>query len=551
MFQRFRISVRPAVVIGALLCLAFPPLWDGWFPVLEGDPVVVQLTRLRPKAEFEIPAGTIRAQRKATPGVSAEQLLVFEFPLERTGRYSIYGISSNRTAQPIALQVNGRPTSAMAFFQRTGSKRANFERYRIATGVSFVAGRNIVSLSGPSDRTMLLELRHEIPLGAFRWVLLFTAAAMALGLRRLVVANLVLPPSFRVAVAIALFATGLVAFPVGLAKISGGTLAPLGQKDPVKTLRLRLMEEHFASAGRHSEGDGKFRVFLMGDSTHYWSLPRTKRMLPRLQQALAKRGHGDFEVSGVSGGALNGVDFYLLMSRVVRERPDLVVIPVGTRSFSEYWLYNEGYRFHEMDHYPTFAELLRARNLSVAGREFSVVGWGLRSLDARFFDGRVAHLLRGARVWFKGERERVAYLITRRLFGPEALILHTAPPEYERWITAVADDHPLFEAYRLINNLAHRNGIEVLYYSEPANETAQRRKGRALNLEQNFAVIERAISGSPGVHFLRLAGDNPPGMFSDDIDHLTRAGIETVAGALADEIAEMRAGGAPAPQRAP
>ncbi len=547
MLQHFRNSVRPAVVIGALLCLVFPSIWDGWFPLLEGDPVVVQLTPLRPKAEFEIPEGAIRAQRKAAPEMSADPPLVLQFPLERTGRYSIYGISSNRAAQPIAMQVNGRPTSAMAFFQRTGSKRADFERYRIATGVLFVAGPNIVSLSGPSDRTMLLELRHEIPLGAFRWVLLFAAAAMALGLRQLVVANLVLPPPTRVAVAIALFAAGLVAFPVGLAQVSDGALAPLGQKDPVKTQRLRLMEEHFAAADRRFEGDGKFRVFLMGDSTHYWSLPRTKRMLPALQRALARRGNGEFEVFGVSGGALNGVDFYLLLNRVVRERPDLVVIPVGTRSFSDWWLYNEGYRFHEMDHYPSFVELLRARNLSVAGREFSVVGWGLRSLDAPFFDGRTAHLLRGAKVWFEAERERVAYLITRRLFGPEALLRGAAPPEYERWITDVADDHPLFGAYRLINDFARRNDIEILYYSEPANAAAQLRKGRDLDLEQNFAVIERTISDSPGVRFLRLADRSSPGMFSDDVDHLTPAGIEKVAGALADEIAKMRAGGAPPP----
>jgi hypothetical protein len=270
-------------------------------------------------------------------------------------------------------------------------------------------------------------------------------------------------------------------------------------------------------------------------------------MLPTLQRTLAERGYGDVEVSSLSGCALNAFDFYLLMNRVVRERPDLVVIPVGTRSFSDWWLYDEGYRFHEMDHYPSFAELLRARNLSVAGRELSVVGWGLRSLDARFFDGRGAHLLRGAKVWFDGERERVAYLVTRRLFGPGSRMHHATLPDYERWITAVASDHPLFEAYRLINDLAGRNGIEVLYYSQPANATAQRRKGRDLHLAKNFDVIERAISGSPGVHFLRLADRNPPEMFSDDIDHLTPSGVATVAGALADEIAAIKAGGAPAP----
>jgi len=342
-----------------------------------------------------------------------------------------------------------------------------------------------------------------------------------------------------------LFGTCLFVFPLVLDRISGGALAPLGQKDPVKTMRLSVMEESFSSASRRNGGDGEFRVFVMGDSTHYWSLPRAKRMVPALQRAFTKRGYDEVEVAGLAGGALNAVDFYLLMNRVVRERPDLVVIPVGTRSFSEWWLYNEGYRFHEMDHYPSFVELMRARKLSVAGRELDVIGWGLRSLDARFCEGRVAHLLRGAKVWFDGEKDRITYLITRRLFGPDAVMRTAAAPDRERWISNIEGDHPLFEAYRLINDLAKRNGIEVLYYSEPANQAAQRLKGRELNLANNFAVIEREISGAPGVRFLRLAGRYSSDIFSDDVDHLTRAGIEKVADAIVDEIVELQGGDAP------
>jgi hypothetical protein len=544
MFERFRNTARPAVIVGVLFSVLFPSLWNSVFPVLEGAPVVVQLTRLRPKAEFEIPTGTIRARPIPAAGGVTDESLVVGFPLERAGRYSVHGISSNRAAQPMALRVNGHPASATAFFQRTGSKRSDFERHRIATGVAFVAGANTLGLKGPTDRTLLLELRHEVPLDPFRWLLLFSAAIALLGFRRLIISNLVLPPPLRIGTAVVLFGAGLCAFPLALDRISGGALAPLGRKDPVKTMRLRVMEEGFASAGLQHESGGKFRVFVMGDSTHYWSLPRSKRMVPALQRALAKRGSDNIEVAGLAGGALNAVDFYLLMNRVVRERPDLVVIPVGTRSFSDWWLYNEGYRFHEMDHYPSFIELMRARKLSVAGRELEVVGWGLRGLDAGFYDGRVAHLLRGAKVWFDAEKDRVAYLVTRRLFGSDAVIRSFSAPDRERWISAVDDDHPLFEAYRLINDLALRNGIEVLYYSEPANEAAQRLKGRELNLERNFAVIERKISNSPGVRFLRLADRNSPAMFSDDVDHLTRAGIEVVAGAIADEIERMQTGDA-------
>jgi hypothetical protein len=537
---RHRPHARPAAIVAVLLCLVFQFVWDACVPALVGEPITVQLTRLRPQAEFDIPAGAIRAEVRESAGSPTHESLTFAFALEGAGRYSVWGISSNRAAQPLALRVNGRPTSAMAFHQRTGSIRADFERHRIARGVRMVAGRNVVGLRGARvrDRTLLLELRREAPLGVARYALLFAAAAAALGLRTFVVSRVTLPPPLRAATTAMLFALGLVAFPIALDRVSDGALSPLGEKDPVKTGRLRLMEERFAAAGRRPDDDATFRVFVMGDSTHYWSLPRPRWMVPTLQREIARRRVADVEIAGFAGGALNAFDFYLLMSRVVRERPDLVVIPVGMRGFSDWWLHNEGYRFHEMDHYPSFAELVRARKLSVAGRELSGIGWALRSLDAHFQDGRVAHLLRGAKVWLDAERDRVAFLLTARWFGS------AAPPAaakgFNRWNTAIPADHPLFEAYRLINELARRNGVAVLYYSEPANVEAQRRKGRDLRIAENFAVIEAAIADASGVTFLGLADETPPEIFSDDIDHLTPEGIAGVAKALAAEIEAIK-----------
>jgi hypothetical protein len=118
--------------------------------------------------------------------------------------------------------------------------------------------------------------------------------------------------------------------------------------------------------------------------------------------------------------------------------------------------------------------------------------------------------------------------------------LQRAPERrYERWNSDIPDDHPLFEAYRLINSLAGRYGIRILYYAQQVDEQSQRRKGRNLRVVPNFSTIEKVIGGDPGVTFLMLADENPSEIFSDGIDHLTPEGITSVAAALADEIASI------------
>jgi hypothetical protein len=82
----------------------------------------------------------------------------------------------------------------------------------------------------------------------------------------------------------------------------------------------------------------------------------------------------------------------------------------------------------------------------------------------------------------------------------------------------------------------------VLYYTEQVNVEAQRKKGKDLRVRENFAVIEDAIARDAGVRFLMLSDENPPEMFSDDIDHLTPEGIADVAAAIAREIVALERG---------
>jgi hypothetical protein len=546
MVERIQRIARPGAMVALILCLLFPLAWNRLFPTFEGDAVNVQLTMMRPDDEIEVPEPSIRAVRKAFERRRDEQFLAYAFDLERAGRYSVYGISSNRGARPIELRVNGRTVSATAFYQKTGSMRRDFERHLIARAVPFFAGENVVSIVGSRamNRTVFLMLRREALLDPLRYVALSLAAAIVLAARRFAFVRFAPPPRARLAVAVLLYVTGLAALPAALLALSDGHLVPLGEEDPIKTHRLRYLEEHLRSEDHRKAKEEKFNVFVMGDSTHYWSLPRIHRMVPVLQRALPKDVKDDIAIYGLAGGALNAFDFYLLLNRIARERPDVVVIPVGLRSFSEYWLHDEGYRFHGMDHYLLPSEVPRAWNLSVAGREIQLVGWLLRRLDASLFDGRGAHLLRGAKVFFENESERIEDRIERTALASwepvPAEIQLAKTPNYQRWNTDIAEDHPLLDAYALINDLAARRGIEVLYYTEQINVEAQRKKGRDVRIRENFAVIERAIAAGPGVHFLMLSDRNPPEMFPDDVDHMTPEGIAGVAAAIAREIVALR-----------
>lgn len=101
-------------------------------------------------------------------------------------------------------------------------------------------------------------------------------------------------------------------------------------------------------------------------------------------------------------------------------------------------------------------------------------------------------------------------------------------------------DNPTLQPFRLLNSLAARHGIAVLYYTVQANERAQAAHGIDLALRRNYALIGREIGRSPGVSFLDLSASNPPWMFSDEHEHLSREGIRAVAGRLADAILEQR-----------
>lgn len=533
-----RALLRPGFLLALALCALFPLGWDALLPHHEGVPIAVTLTPFEPALGVPLPAWRIEAQvvSRVVDGVNAQ--LVYDFPLERAGRYTLYGISSFDEVAPLALSVNDRPIAAMAFARDTGSRLSDFERRRIATGVRLRRGRNHVTLEGAwvLQRRFALELQREAPLPPLRYLGLFAAAALALLLRVAVLrhASRWSPsPGRQLAASAACFLLFLLA-PLAVAALHGVRgFADLDQADRRKRVRLAELEAYLASDD-YARTRGAYRVAVLGDSTHFWPLPKRQRMLPTLRSALAERGAGDIAVYGISAGAFSGYDFYLLLNRLVDDPPDLVVAPVNLRSFSPQWNALLDHDFPRIEAYLRLSELPRALGLSVGTRMLRWDTLLLVHLDLWLFDGDLGAFLRGLGRWLHAERDRI--LADLAPPGEAA----AGPASASAWPQQVTPDNPTLQPFRLLNSLAARHGIAVLYYTVQANERAQAAHGVDLSLRRNYALIGREIGRAPGVEFLDLSASNPPWMFSDEHEHLSREGIRAVAGRLADAIVAHR-----------
>jgi len=169
-------SLRPFGLLAAAACLVFPLAWNRVAPRLTGPPVVRVLNAPAGTAALPVDPTAQRARllRQASEGAvdpndafpALRYRAIYEVDLSRGGRYSVYGISGNDRAQPVELTFDDRTVRATAFWWVTGSRESDFERRRLATGVTLPAGVNRVELWGVDlpARAFALELREEAPL---------------------------------------------------------------------------------------------------------------------------------------------------------------------------------------------------------------------------------------------------------------------------------------------------------------------------------------------------------------------------------------------------
>lgn len=532
----------PGVLLAALLCLGFPLLVDAWLPRHEGEPVAVSLSAARGLRNAPLPKQRIQAKQVLSRTDGERARVEYEFAWKEPGRYTLYGISSFSEAFPLALELNDETLSAMAFFRRSASRR-DFERHRIAAGAKLRAGTNRLALEGQSahGRIAAVLLRRELPLGPLRFLMLAACAAVPLVVRAALVRRRRITPGRRLAITLVTTGLALAAPVVAAAVHDGRAIADLDQADRRKRARLAEFEQYLASPEHGQARAQGFSVCVLGDSTHFWPRPRDERMLPTLRAALPP-GH-PIEVYGISAGAFSAYDYYLLMNRLVDEAPDLVVVPVNLRSFSTWWSRIREHDLPRIERYLRLDELPHAHGLEVGDRQIRWDALALVHLDGLLFDGDAGALLRGGARYLHAERDRVLGSLGEQLGWRPPEMLRRQQRRFgwnvddsSEWPERVRRDHPMLEPYRLLNRLATEHRMPVLYYSVQANEQAQAKLGVRLDLRHNYQVIAQEIGRDPIVTFLDLSNENPPWMFADDSDHLSREGMQHVAKRLARAI---------------
>jgi hypothetical protein len=534
MDPRGRPRIPPALWLSLAVCLAFPPVWNGLVPHHVGEPIAIALTPPHPDDALELPPDRIEARALPVAPEARATTRRFAFALDRPGRYSLYGISSHVVSAPLLLRLDGERISTRAFDAGTGSRHRDFTRRRIAAGVELRGGEHRVALQGShlSVRTFALELRREAPLGPARYLGLAVVAGLLLAARRWWVRTPLRPRARLVATA------SFAGLPAGLALLaawwlSGPALVSTNLSDIGKLERLAELDSYLDS-DLHRERGPRPSIAVLGDSTHFFGLDPRDAMRPSLERALRSRGLGELELYGIAARAFSAFDYYLLLNRLVEERPDLVVVPLNVRSFGEEWIASAAHDFTPIERYLRLDELLAAPRVRVGRREIALDRVLIRRIDHALAGSRLSLLLRGLRRTLHAELRLAAEKAL-----PAALQPPPPPGPPPTWPREIASDHPLLAFLRAGNRLAHRHGVEILYYTVQVNLEALARNGTRLPLAELHASIEREITGTPGVHHLDLARANPGWMFSDAAEHLNGRGMRSVARRLADRIAEI------------
>jgi hypothetical protein len=527
--------IPPALWLSLALVLAFPPLWNALAPHHLDEPITLALTPPQPENPLALPPDRIDARPLPDAHEPGAPSRSFGFELDRAGRYSVYGISSHVTSAPVVLRIDGERVSTRAFAAETGSRHRDPARRRIATGVELARGDHRVELEGQhlAVRSFALELRREAPLGPARYLALAAAAGLLLAVRRRLARGRLAPGPRLIATATFATLPTLLAL-LAIAIVDGSALITLVRGELAKRARLAEFESRLESLEARSDGS-RFSVAVLGDSTHYWSLPPERTMQPSIERALRPEPRQRIRIHGVAAQAFTAFDYYLLLNRMVEDPPDLVVIPVNVRSFGDSWIASAEHAYAASERYLRFDELAAAPDVRLGARE---LGWErvlIRRLDEALAGGRISLLLRGLRRHLGADLE----LAAERSLPAWLLRAQPSPDEPPVWPRAIGPDHPMLAYFRAINRLAARYGVEILYYTVQCNLEALSERGIQIDLRGLYASVEREIAGAPGVHFLDLSAHNPRWMFSDTADHLNERGMRLVAGRLADRIAEL------------
>lgn len=549
-FSDIRNRISPRVVLCLLIGCLFPFIWNRFVPAHTGQRSYASITEYDwqdvVEEGAELKAGRIVEAEASTFIMLYREWIQVEFDFDADGVYTLYGISEPGYSEPIDLTVNDVLISTLAFWKNGGRGREGFNRSRIATGVAFREGPNQVRLQtsnafgGPLheialfDRPMLIGFWEEKPLTIVRYsVLLVAALVLMLGISKLPLSN---PQSAfnRLRLCTAATALSLVGISLLIWLLYGPALVALGVSNPPLAHNIFNFEAYLESEVHQGAKESGRSIVLLGDSTHLMRLEADQRMLPVMQRFVPEDLRSTIEVYGIASGAFSAFDYYFLVNKLIDEEPDLIIIPANQRWFADdrkggVHLFN----FRELEGYARFSEYPSLLPTSVGNREFGLVALLMYRLNFELTGGDALKFVRGTREYFTETTRLVAQMVKTKLPFEFIDIPRFANKNMatgqRMWNDSIQPNHEYFQMFHLINRLAQRHGISILYYSANQNVEGNLAKGLEMNLPRGTAVIRRTITNADHVYFLDAGKENPPEMFTDNSGHLTPDGVEVVA----------------------
>lgn len=333
----------------------------------------------------------------------------------------------------------------------------------------------------------------------------------------------------------------LAAFGFWTYRLDGTALSEEGYSNAIVAQRLDEMEEYLASDARDSSDEKTFRVCVLGDSTHAYQVPPNQYVIAGLRRVLNEHRKEDIDVFGYHCQGSDAYDFYLVLHRLILEKPDLVVVPVNLRIFGEGWSRQERFAFPSLQRFIPLADYPSVLALSSDHREFAWEHMLLYRWDHLLFGDRMAPFLAGIRNLYTAKEDRAIGFVedsARDYAIPLSTLTDTPEPSFEEFLrgtytSELFGTHYMLEVFRELSRYARENGAQVLYYAVQTPAPRARQKA-------NFQMIERNLRRDPGVHFADLSRVLDADQFSAG-EHPTPQGLAILTGHLANEIVALRA----------
>lgn len=463
--------------------------------------------------------------------------LEFEIPETFTGRITGHVSGHQSRHRPKLLKLNDYAVSDIAFCH--GEDAGVYQ----SPQVEFSAGLNQFEISGFIDPSTIYNVNWELKrrLSFLKCIAIWITGVVFWIVRKRTRAFVERKPYIHLMLLVPSTVIVVSVFLAPMVDRSRPCMVKIGQHTAPLIGVLEEFESYLNSDEHTDKEESRFSVPIFGDSTHRYKL--ADHFMPRLQFRNTSDKNTSIEFYGLSYFALGPWEYFLLLNRLSLEEPDLIVLPVNLRYFTDYNMNLKLSRIYAFDHFVRWGEIPGALEFKVADREFrwSKLLW--TKFDARYFNRDLTPLFNGLkselRTWYRYRLNFLLNLQPERWESFPDKGLETVSPESAGYELVLDQDHPLLQVYSEINRFAEENGLTILYYQTDLDDTWQDKMGLQCHVDENYRFLEEFLSKSPNASYYIVNSAVPSSLHVDAWGHMTDDGIRIVADDLFEKVTAL------------